>query len=100
MIAEVVLAELARAIAEVIQELSKTRRAGAQIRNRARQLRQDHARAERVHSGNERTAPSRAARLRVVVHEHPAFLGDTVDVWCFTDHQTTVVATRLHPTNV
>ena len=54
MIAEVVLAELAGVVAEVKQELGKARRARAQIRNRARQLRQDHARAVRMHAGDER----------------------------------------------
>ena len=100
MIAEVVLAELAGGVAEVEQELGEARRAGAQIRNRARQLRQDHARAVRVHAGDERAAPGGATRLGVVVHEHAAFVGDAIDVRRFADHQAAVIAARLHPADV
>ena len=87
-------------VAEVKQELGEARRAGAQVRNRARQLRQDHARAVRVHAGDEGAAPGGAARLGVVVHEHAAFGGEPVDVRRFPDHQAAVITARLHPADV
>ena len=95
-----VLAELAGGVALIEQELGERRRAGAQIRNGARQLRQDHARAVRMHSGEEGGAPSGAAGLGIVVHEHAAFLRDPVNVRRFPDHQAAVIATRLHPADV
>ena len=83
MVAQMVLAELAGGVAQIEQELGERRRAGSQIRNGARQLRQDHARAVRMHSGEEGAAPGRAARLGVVVHEHAAFLREPVNVVVF-----------------
>src|SRR4029077_565540 len=67
------------------------------IRNGARQLRKDHARAVRMHSGEEGAAPGRAARLGVVVHEYAAFVADAVDIGRLAHHQTTMVDARLHP---
>ena len=63
-IAEVVLAELAGVVAEVEQELGERRRAGPQVGRAARQLRRDHAGAQRVHAGEEGVAPRRAALHR------------------------------------
>src|SRR5712692_4366983 len=100
MIAEMVLAELAGGVAEVQQELGEARRAGPQVGRAARQLRRDHARAQRLHASDEGVAPSRATLLGVVVHELAAFLGDTVDIWCFPDHQAAMITTRLHPADV
>src|SRR4029453_12332548 len=99
-ITQMVFAELAGAVALIEQELGERRGARSQIRNGARQLWQDHARAVRMHSGEEGGAPGRAARLGVVVHEHAAFVRDPVNVRCFTDHQAAVIAARLHPADV
>jgi hypothetical protein len=96
----VVLAELAGVVALIEQELGERWRAGAQIRNGTRQLRQDHARAVRMHSGKEGGAPGGATRLRVVVHEHAAFAREAIDVRCFSDHQAAMITTRLHPADV
>src|SRR5260370_34009957 len=52
-IAKVVLAELARGIAEIMQECRKRRSARRQIRWAAGQLRRDHAGAQRMHAGEE-----------------------------------------------
>jgi hypothetical protein len=34
------------------------------------------------------------------VHEYPTFVPDTVDVGCFSYHQSAVVDARLHPADV
>src|ERR1700747_1381328 len=92
-----VLAKLAGGVAEIEQELCQAWRAGSQIARTAGQLRRDHARAQRMHAGDERVAPGSATLLSVVVHEDRAFFRDTVNVGGFPDHQTAVIATRLHP---
>src|SRR4030095_16410982 len=82
------------------QELGEGRCSGAQIGNGARQLRQHHARAVRMHSGEERGAPSGTAGLGIVVHEHATFLRNPVDVRRFPDHQAAMIAARLHPADI
>ena len=99
-VAEVVLAELAGVVAEIEQELGERRRAGPQIGRAAGQLRRDHARAQRIHAGEEGVAPGRAALLGVVVHELGALLSDAVDVGRLADHQPSMVDARLHPADV
>ena len=99
-VAQMVLAELAGAVAEVVQELGERRRAGPQVGRAARQLRRDHAGAQRVHAGEEGVAPGRAALLGVVVGEHRPFLADPVDVGRLADHQAAMVDRRLHPADV
>ena len=95
-----VLAELAGVVAEIEQELGERRGAGPQIGRAARQLRRDHAGAQRMHAGEEGVAPGRAALLGVVVHEDRAFIADAIDVGRFPDHQAAVVDARLHPADV
>ena len=99
-VAQVVFAELAGVVAEVAQEPRERRRAGPQVGRAAGQLRRDHARAQRVHAGEEGVAPGRAALLGVVVHELGALLSDAVDVGRFADHQPLMVDARLHPADV
>ena len=55
-----------------------------------------HARAKRIHAGNEGIAPRGAALHTEVIHEDRAFIGDTVYVWRAPDHQASVVAAWLH----
>src|SRR4029453_11367299 len=100
MITQMVFAELAGAVALIEQELGERRGARSQIRNGARQLRQDHARTVRMHSGEEGGAPGRAARLGVVSHENATFLRDAIDVWRFPDLQAAMIAARLHPADI
>ena len=100
MVAQMVLAELAGRVAEIEQELGERRRAGSQVGRAARQLRRDHARAQRVHAGEEGVAPGRAALLGVVRLEERAFVRDAIDVGCFADHQAAVIEARLHPADV
>src|SRR5260370_30178928 len=64
-IAKVVLAELARGIAEIMQEFRKRRSARPQIRWAAGQLRRDHAGAQRMHAGEEGISSGGAALLGV-----------------------------------
>ena len=99
-VAEVVLAELAGVVAEIEQELGERRSAGPQIGRAARQLRRDHAGAQRMHAGEEGVAPRRAALLGIVGHEDRAFVADAIDVGRFADHQAAVVDARLHPADV
>src|SRR4029450_7116431 len=100
MITQMVLAELAGGVAEIQQELGEGRCAGPQVRNAAGQLRRDHARAQRMHSGEEGVASSSAALLGVVVHEDAAFVSKPVNVRRFPHHQAAMIAARLHPADV
>ena len=99
-VAEMVLAELAGVVAEIAQEPGERRRAGPQIGRAARQLRRDHARAQRMHAGEEGVAPRSAALLGVVMHEPRAFLPDPIDVGGFPHHQSLVVDAWLHPADI
>ncbi len=99
-VAQVVLAELAGGVAEIDQELGERRRTGPQIGRAAGQLRRDHARAQRIHSGEEGIAPGGAALHGNIVHEDCALLPDAVDVGRFADHQAAMVDARLHPADV
>ena len=83
-----------------MQELGERRRAGPQIGRAAGQLRRDHARAQRIHAGEEGVAPGGAALHGDVVHEDRALVPDAVDVGRFADHQAAMVDARLHPADV
>ena len=99
-VAEVVLAELAGVVAEVMQELGEGRRAGPEVGGAARELRRDHAGPERGHAGEEGVTTRRAALLGVVGHELRTFIADAVDVRRLANHQSLVVDARLHPADV
>src|ERR1041384_3637433 len=96
MVAEMVLTKLAGRVTEAVQELGDSggpRRRGGRA---ARQLRRDHARAQRIHSREEGVAPGGATLLSVIGHEFRAFFRNPVDVWRFPNHQALMIATRLH----
>ena len=99
-VAQMVLAELAGVVAEVAQEPGDRRGAGPQIGRAARELRRDHAGAQRMHAGEEGVAAGRAALLGVVVGKLRAFLADLVDVRRLADHKALVIDARLHPADV
>ncbi len=99
-VAKMVLAELTGVVAEIEQELGERRGAGTQIGGAARQLRGDHAGAQRIHAGEEGIATSRAALLGVVSHEDRTFVADAIDVRRLADHQATMVDAWLHPADV
>ena len=95
-----VLAELARGVAEIEQELGERRRAGPQVGRAAGQLRRDHAGAQRIHAGEEGVAPRGAALHGDIVHEDRALVADAIDIGRFADHQAAVIDARLHPADV
>src|SRR5947208_11485282 len=100
MVAEMVLAELAGRVAEVVQELGESGRPGPQVGRAARELRRDHARAQRIHAREEGIAPGRATLLSVVGHHDRAFFRNPVNVGRFPDHQSAVITARLHPADI
>src|SRR6266516_981660 len=100
MVAEMVLAELAGAVAQIVEERGESGRPGPQVGRAARELRRDHARAQRIHAREEGVAPGRATLLSVVGHHDRAFVRNPVDVWRFPDHQAAMITARLHPADV
>ena len=99
-VAQVVLAELAGVVAEIEQELGERRGAGPQVGRAARQLRRDHAGAQRIHAGEEGIAPGGAALHGEVVHELGTLTPDAVDVGCFAKPKAFMVDAGLHPADV
>ena len=99
-VAQMVLAELGGRVAEIVQELGERWSAGPQVGRTARQLRRDHACAQRSHAGEECVAPGGAALLCVIGHEDSAFVSDAVNVRSFPDHQATMIDARLHPADI
>src|SRR5213596_4277963 len=100
MVAEMVLAELAGRVAQIVEERGESGRPGPQVGWAARELRRDHARAQRIHAREEGIAPGGATLLSVVGHHDRAFIRNPVDVWRFPDHQAAMIAARLHPADV
>src|SRR6266542_1764877 len=100
MVAEMVLAELAGAVAQIVEERGESRRSGPQVGRAARQLRRDHAHAQRMHAREEGGAPGRATLLSVVGHHNRAFFRNPVNVGRFPDHQAAMIAARLHPADI
>src|SRR4029450_2663015 len=96
MVAEMVLAELAGRVAQIVEERGERRGPGSQVGRAARELRGNHARAQRIHAREEGVAPGGATLLSVIGHEFRAFFRDPVDVWRIPDHQALMIATRLH----
>src|SRR6478609_5998121 len=99
-VAEMVLTELTGVVAEIEKEFGERRRAGPQIGRTARQLRRDHAGAERMHPGKEGVPTRGAALLRVVVRVERTLISDAIDVGRLPDHQAAVIDARLHPADV
>src|SRR5882724_2172106 len=93
MVAEMVLAELAGAVAQIVEERGESGRPGPQVGRAARELRRDHAREEGI-------APGRATLLSVVGHHDRAFFRNPVNVGRFPDHHAAVITARLHPADI
>ena len=68
-VAQVVFTELTRIVTEVQQKPGQRRSSRFQVGRAARQLRGDHARAQRIHAGEECIASGRAALHGDIVHE-------------------------------
>src|SRR3954447_25626181 len=95
-----ILAELAGVVTEVEQELGNGGGTGPQPGRAARQLRGYHARAKRMHAGEEGVAPGGAALLGIICHEERTFVPDAIDVRSLSDHQTAMIDARLHDADV
>ncbi len=87
LVAQVVLAELARGIAERLEEGGDRWVFRAQAEVGARQADLGKARAEHALPRNERGAPGRAGLFAVVVGEDHTLAGDAIDVRGLVPHQ-------------
>ena len=99
-IAEVVLAELAGGVAEVLQDLRDRRVLGFEAQRRAGHADLGEAGADRLLAGDEGGTAGGAALLAVEVGEHRAFPGDAVDVGRPVAHDAVVVAADIEPADV
>ena len=99
-VTDMVLAELAGRIAEVLQELRNRRVLGTEALHRAREADLGQAGADRLLAGDEGGAPSGATLLTVEVGEHRALSGDPVDVRGAIPHDAVVVTTDVEPADV
>src|SRR5260370_17368356 len=100
MVAEMVLAELAGRVTEVVQELGESGRPWPQVGRTAGQLRRDHTRAQRLHAGGGGVAPGGAPLLSAIGHEDRAFVCNPVNVWRFPAHHAPGITTPLHPASI
>ena len=99
-VTDMVLAELAGRIAEVLQELRNRRVLGTETLHRAGEADLGQAGADRLLAGDEGGAPSGATLLAVEVGEHRALSGDPVDVRGAIPHDAVVVTTDVEPADV
>src|SRR5262249_1678623 len=99
-IAEVVLAELASGVAEVLEELRDRGILGLEAECRARHAHFGQAGADWRLPGDERGASRRAALLAIEVGEVRALFGDAVDVGGPVAHDAVVVAADVEPADV
>ena len=99
-VAEVVLAELAGGVAEILEEFPDRWILGAEPERRARHADLGEAGTDRRLSGNKGGATGCAALLPIEISEHRAFLGDAVDVRRPVTHDAVVVATDIEPADV
>ena len=99
-VAEMVLAELAGAVALVLQ---KGGNRNDLVAHADRCGRDSHFRQTGAHdalTGDERRAARRAGLLAVAVGEHHAFLGEAIDVGCLVPHQAARVATQIRDADI
>ncbi len=99
-VAEMVLAELAGAIAERLERLGDGDVLGLEAQLRAGKTDLGEAGAQAALAGDERRAPGGAALLGIGVGEDHAFLGDAVDVGRLVAHQAHGVATEVRLADV
>src|SRR5215471_130947 len=86
-VAEMVLAELAGGVALALEQLRDGHVAGLKALRGARHADLRVARAQTALTGDKRGASRRAALLGVIVGEHDAFLGDSINVGGSVAHQ-------------
>ena len=99
-IADVVLAELAGGVAEVLEQAADRRIELAHAHRRAGEADLGQAGADAVLAGEERRAAGGAGLLAVVVQEAEAFLGDAVDVGRLVAHQAVAVGADVGDADV
>src|SRR5262245_52208945 len=99
-VTEMVLAELPRRVAVVLEQL---RNRGILCLQPDRRVREPHfaqTGAEHALAGDERRSSCRAALLSVRVGEADPLVGDAVDVGCAVPHQPVAVATEVRDADV
>jgi hypothetical protein len=99
-VAEVVLAELAGRVAELLEQLGDGRVLGLQADRGPRHPDLGEAGAEHALAGDERRPPGGAALLAVGVGEPHALVGDAVDVGRPVAHQPVAVAAQIRDADV
>ena len=99
-IAEVVLAELAGRIAEILHELPNRGILEAQTERRAWRADLGEAGSDWRLASNKGGASGSATLLPIEIGKHRAFLGDAIDVRRLVTHDAVVVATGIEPANV
>src|SRR5262249_43326323 len=100
MVTEVVLAELACVVAQIVHDLGDCRCTRSQIGGASWKLRRDHACSQRIHACDKSISPGRAALHGVVCREHSTLVRESVDIGCFPEAEATMVGAHLHPPNV
>ncbi|MNR03955.1 hypothetical protein D3C85_1198780 [compost metagenome] len=99
-VAQVVLAELAGAVAGLPEHLGQARRGGLQAELVARLADRGHARTNRILAGDERRASGGAGGLPVVIGEADALHADAVDARRGVAHGAHAVGADILPTDV
>ena len=99
-VAEVVLAELSGGVAEGLEHFRQRRRFRLQAERCAGPADRGHAAADGILSGDECGASGGAGRLGVMVGEHDALAGDTVDVRRPVAHGAVAIGADILPTDI
>ena len=99
-VTDMVLAELAGRITEVLQKLRNRWVLSAETLHRAGEADLSQAGADRLLAGDEGGAASGATLLAVEVGEHRALSGDPIDVRGAIPHDAVVVAADVEPADV
>src|SRR6516225_1272924 len=100
LVPKMILAELGRNIALLVEQIGNRRRPVGNSLRRTRHADGKQARPERVLSENERGASGCAALLGISIREERAFLSYAVNVGRVITHQTQVISTDVRVANV
>jgi hypothetical protein len=99
-ISQVVLAELTRGITHRLEHRRQGRCLCRQPEFGTGLPDRSHARTNRKLAGDEGSATRRAARLRIVIGEQHAFLGELVEIRCPPGHHSPVVRANIPDADV
>src|SRR4051794_19756653 len=100
LVAEVILTELARGIAQRLEEAGDGGIFGAQPNIGAGHTDLGQTSADRVLARDESRPPSGAALLPVIIGKGCAFMADTIDVRCPVAHLATAVVANVPPPDI